>query len=232
LLSLCLASSGVVKTLSVTAFMLAWTHSVEKTEWQEDWRVTPQGLEIVEARVKGSGAGMEPPSDARLIGGWFDWKPSLPKRSEVVLGNSGMAGEWRFCADGQCRALSDILGHPVGAAVTTMRVCDASATPVVPPLDEAALCKFDSKAAPDKLIKACGVALNRETATLAEKIDVLRVRAGAWRAKGERRRALDDYDTALRLDPGQLAIRTERKSLFHEIELQGAMMPLKKPAQP
>jgi hypothetical protein len=40
-LSLCLASAGVVKTLSLVAFTLVWTHSIEKTEWQEDWRVTP-----------------------------------------------------------------------------------------------------------------------------------------------------------------------------------------------
>ena len=43
-LSLCLASAGVVKTLSVAAFTLVWTHSIEKIDWQEDWRVTPQGL--------------------------------------------------------------------------------------------------------------------------------------------------------------------------------------------
>lgn len=59
-MSLCVASAGVVKTLAVVAFTLAWTHSIEKTEWQEDWRVTPQGLELIAARVKGSGAGMEP----------------------------------------------------------------------------------------------------------------------------------------------------------------------------
>jgi hypothetical protein len=60
-LSLCLASAGVVKTLSIAAFTLVWTHSIEKTDWQEDWRITPKGLELVQARVKGSGAGMEPP---------------------------------------------------------------------------------------------------------------------------------------------------------------------------
>ena len=74
-LSLCLASAGVVKTLSVAAFTLAWTHSIEKIDWQEDWRITPQGLELVQARVKGSGAGMEPPPEARLVDGWFQWQP-------------------------------------------------------------------------------------------------------------------------------------------------------------
>jgi hypothetical protein len=123
-LSLCLASAGVVKTLSIAAFTLAWTHSIEKTDWQEDWRVTPQGLELVQARVKGSGAGMEPPAEARLINGWFRWRPKFAPMPEVVLGNSGAAGEWRLCHDGSCRTLSDIFGHPVGTDTTTMKACN------------------------------------------------------------------------------------------------------------
>jgi hypothetical protein len=43
---------------------------------------------------------------------------------ELVLGNSGAAGEWRLCSAGNCRTLSQILGHPVGANVTTMCACD------------------------------------------------------------------------------------------------------------
>ena len=121
--SLCLISSGVVKALSLAAFTLAWTHSVEKVEWQEDWRVTPRVLELVQARVKGSGAGMEPPPEARLINGWFQWQPQRPPMPELVLGNSGAAGEWRLCADGQCRTLSDIFGRSIGANVTTLRAC-------------------------------------------------------------------------------------------------------------
>lgn len=122
-LSLCLISAGVAKTLSVAAFTLVWTHSVEKVDWQEDWRITPNGLELVQARVKGSGAGMEPPPEARLVDGWFQWRPARPPMSEVNLGNSGAAGEWRFCSDGQCRTLSQIFGYPIGMNVTTMKPC-------------------------------------------------------------------------------------------------------------
>jgi hypothetical protein len=122
-LSLCLLSAGVVKTLSITAFTLVWTHSIEKVDWQEDWRVTATSLELVQARVKGSGAGMEPPSEARLVDGWFAWKPARAPMPEVVLGNSGAAGEWRLCNAGHCRTLSEIFGHPVGANVTIMRAC-------------------------------------------------------------------------------------------------------------
>jgi hypothetical protein len=122
-LSLCLASAGVVKMLALAAFTLVWTHSVEQIDWQEDWRVMPNGLELVQARVKGSGAGMEPPPEARLVDGWFQWQPRRAVMPEVVLGNSGAAGEWRLCSDGQCRTLSEILGYPVGVDVTVMRVC-------------------------------------------------------------------------------------------------------------
>lgn len=121
--SLCLASAGVVKTLALAAFTLAWTHSIEKVGWQEDWRVTPDGLQLVQARVKGSGAGMEPPPDARLIDGWFQWQPQRAPMPELALGNSGTAGEWRLCSGGKCRTLSEIFGHPIGANVTVLRRC-------------------------------------------------------------------------------------------------------------
>lgn len=123
-MSLCFLTAGGVKALALTVFTLAWTHSIEKVEWQEDWRVMPDGLELVQARVKGSGAGMEPPPEARLVGGWFQWQPKRAPMQEVVLGNSGAAGEWRVCHDGQCRTLSQIVGHPVGANVTKMKVCN------------------------------------------------------------------------------------------------------------
>jgi hypothetical protein len=122
-LSLCLASAGIVKTLAVATFTLVWTHSIEKVDWQEDWRVTSQGLELVEARIKGSGAGMEPPPDARLVEGWFQWQPQRAVMPEVALGNSGAAGEWRLCANGKCRTLSEIFSFSIGSNVTRMSAC-------------------------------------------------------------------------------------------------------------
>ena len=120
-MSLCFATAGGVKALALSAVTLVWTHSIEKVDWQEDWRVTPAGLELVQARVKGTGAGMEPPPEARLVDGWFQWRLKRAPMREVVLGNSGAAGEWRLCVSGKCRTLSDIFGYPIG--VTTMRVC-------------------------------------------------------------------------------------------------------------
>lgn len=122
-MSLCLISAGAVKILSLAAFTLAWTHSIEKIEWQEDWRVLPEGLQLVAARIKGSGAGMEPPPEARLVAGWLQWRPDSPPRPELALGNSGAAGEWRLCRDGSCQTLSDIFGRRLGAEVIRMRTC-------------------------------------------------------------------------------------------------------------
>lgn len=209
--------------------MLSWVHSVEKIEWQEDWRVTPQGLQIVQARVKGSGAGMEPPPDARLVDGWFRWTPQLPARREVVLGNSGLAGEWHICTDGKCEALSAILGRPVGANTTTMSVCkNEDAVPKA--LDARALTargsEFAAKGDNDRAIADFDAALTVDPSF----VDALNGRAMAWRAKGDRRKALADLDAALRFKPDFEIARANRKTLFHEIELQGAKMPLKPPA--
>ena len=123
-MSVCFIAGSITKALQVTAFTLAWTHSVEKTDWQEDWRVTPDGLMLVEARIKGSGAGIDPPPDARLIGGWWRWTPQPVGRREVVLGHSGAAGDWRICTGRRCRTLPDLLGPRFGTDAVMMRSCE------------------------------------------------------------------------------------------------------------
>ncbi|WP_394888934.1 DUF1850 domain-containing protein [Mesorhizobium sp. AaZ16] len=113
-MSLCVFAAGKTITLAATAFTLSWTHSVEKTRWEEDWRITPAGLKMVEARIKGSGAGMEPPQDARLEDGWWVYVPEIPPRPEIVLAASGATGTgWSLCAAGRCIELGAAAGEPV-----------------------------------------------------------------------------------------------------------------------
>ncbi|MBN9551249.1 MAG: DUF1850 domain-containing protein, partial [Alphaproteobacteria bacterium] len=76
-MSLCILTAGKTLTLAVAAFTLSWTHSVEKTGWQEDWKLTPSGLQVVQARIRGSGAGMEPPEGAVLRDGWWTYAPRI-----------------------------------------------------------------------------------------------------------------------------------------------------------
>jgi hypothetical protein len=112
--SLCVLGGPEVLRLAVTAFTLAWTHSVERTAWQEDWRVTPAGLVLVEARVRGSGAGMEPPEGARLAQGWWVYAPRRPPQPELLLAASGATGGgWSLCAGGRCRELGADAGPPL-----------------------------------------------------------------------------------------------------------------------
>lgn len=122
-MSLCIAAGAKVTVLAVSAFTLSWTHSVQKTRWEEDWRVTPSGLEITEARIQGSGAGMDPPADARLRGGWWRYRPDVPPRPELVLGASAATGSgWRVCGDGKCIDLAE--GEAAGRPFI-LRACRA-----------------------------------------------------------------------------------------------------------
>jgi hypothetical protein len=112
--ALCILAAGKTIVLAATAFTLSWTHSVEKTRWEEDWRITPAGLEIVEARVKGSGAGMEPPPDAVFKDGWWVYAPKIPARPEIVLAASGATGSgWSLCAAGKCIEFGAAASEPV-----------------------------------------------------------------------------------------------------------------------
>jgi hypothetical protein len=112
-MTLCILAAGKVTALAVSAFTLSWTHSVEKTAWQEAWRLTPQGLVAEWARVEGSGAGMEPPSGAVLDGAGYRYTPNLPPQPRLVLADSGAAGAWRLCAEGACIDLGGNGAEPI-----------------------------------------------------------------------------------------------------------------------
>jgi hypothetical protein len=114
-MSLCiLAAAGKTVTLTVAAFTLAWTHSVEKTLWQEEWKVLPSGLQILEARIKGSGAGMEPPEGAVLRDGWWVYRPAIKLQPRLVLAASGATGEgWTLCTVEDCRELGKAAGGTI-----------------------------------------------------------------------------------------------------------------------
>ena len=112
--ALCILTAGKVLTLAVGAFSLSWTHTVERTEWLEHWRVQPNGLQVTEAILQGSGAGMEPPPDAvRRDDGWH-YRPDVAPVKEVVLASSGAGNSvWTLCGGGDCFSLGAQSGQPV-----------------------------------------------------------------------------------------------------------------------
>ncbi len=118
-MSICLYAGGKAVTVAASLFTLSWTHSVEKIRWEEDWRQTPAGLEIVEARVRGAGAGMEIPDGAVFRDGAWAYRPAIGPRPEIVLARSGATvGGWRICGERGCREF----GAQAGDAVA-IRVC-------------------------------------------------------------------------------------------------------------
>ncbi len=53
MIGLCLGLAGVVwAQVPTDDFTLAWNHTIEKIRWEEDYRVTPDGLLLGEARVR------------------------------------------------------------------------------------------------------------------------------------------------------------------------------------
>lgn len=120
-MALCIAGSMVVSRIAAVAFTLAWTHSVEKTRWEEDWRIENASLQIVEARVEGSGAGMEPGPGARYDGRFWRWRPPVGPQREVKLRRSHESNEgWSLCSSNGCH----IIGASAGSSETiTLTAC-------------------------------------------------------------------------------------------------------------
>lgn len=110
-MALCIAGGAMLAQIAASGFTLAWTHSVERIPWQEDWRIEAGRLVLETARVKGSGAGIDPPPEARLENGWYVWHPR-ETRAEIILRRAPEVDDWRICVEGtECRRLGDIVGE-------------------------------------------------------------------------------------------------------------------------
>jgi hypothetical protein len=121
--AICLIVAGVVRaTIPGPEFTLSWDHSVEKTRWEERYLVTDEQLVLVEARVQGSGAGMEPPPGATLRDGNWAWHPHST-HPELRLTRSTFTRDYVVCATDRCATLGDRVGTTPEGAVVTLRPC-------------------------------------------------------------------------------------------------------------
>ena len=113
MIGLCLGLAGAVwAEVPTPAFTLGWMHTIEKIRWEEDYRVTPEGLLLGEARVKGSGAGMEIPDGAELREGSWHYQRQLPPLQPLHLGRTPEAGDYQLCFNQRCHSMSEWLGPP------------------------------------------------------------------------------------------------------------------------
>lgn len=123
LAALCLAAGAITARVPASHFTLRWQHSIEKVEWEEDYEVVGPWLFLSEARIRGSGAGMEPPPGSRLVDGVWHYRLKDPWRREVLLARSGFVADWELCVEGGCRRLWHWI--PVEAGTTMLRSCAA-----------------------------------------------------------------------------------------------------------
>lgn len=121
--AICLAAGALHAVLLANVFTLSWMHSVEKTEWQEDYRVVDGALRLEAARIKGSGAGMEPPDDAVLRDGWWEYRPQVAPMDTLRLTFSHATADYRLCWAGGCRMLGDLLEGLPDSAVVEIKPC-------------------------------------------------------------------------------------------------------------
>ncbi len=120
----CLAVGATLLALAAPGFTLSWTHSVEHVDWQEDWRVEGSALVLERARVRGSGAGMEPGDGATLEDGWWTW-PARLRTPALVLAASGATGKgWTLCSGDACHSIGAESATPV-----TLAPCPRRNTP-------------------------------------------------------------------------------------------------------
>jgi len=123
-MSLCLAAGALSATLAVQGFTLAWTHSIEKVRWEEDWLVESRQLAIVAARTQGFGAGMEPPVDAVLHDGYWHYRPAVAPMDRLTLAHSPYTQGYELCIAGVCRPLVNFLPGIGESATIVVTACD------------------------------------------------------------------------------------------------------------
>ena len=106
----CLLVAGALRAvIPADHFTVAWMHSVEKTRWEERYRVGPADLHLIEARIQGSGAGIDPPAEAVLRNGWWTWKPSVGPLPELRLTLSPFTRDYDLCWHGRCHTLRHLV---------------------------------------------------------------------------------------------------------------------------
>ena len=115
-----LAAGVVVATLPTSEFTIEWRHSVEKTRWEERYRIDGRQLVLVSASIEGMGAGMEPPVQARFADGRWTWEPMRPI-AELRLMQSPYVPGYTICWNSRCQPLATLVSEPLGSVA--FRAC-------------------------------------------------------------------------------------------------------------
>lgn len=120
---LCLAAAALSVALPIQDFTLAWTHSIEKIRWEEDYRIEGTQLILSEARILGTGAGMEPPEGSVLKDGVYHYHPELRTVQRLNLARSVYVADYELCWDGICHPMKEVAGPVDTAPAVEVFVC-------------------------------------------------------------------------------------------------------------
>lgn len=124
MIALCLSAGALSATILTQSFTLAWMHSVEKIRWEEDWKIENAHLHVSSARIKGTGAGMEPPLDALFKNGAWHYTPHIQPLKRVILSHSPYTKEYELCLGLICKPLSFYLPNLEKSATITLEACE------------------------------------------------------------------------------------------------------------
>ncbi len=127
-LGVCLALAGAPAQPPVFVpaqqFTLAWTHSIERVRWEEDYTIIDgqePRLQAGKARIKGSAAGMEPPPEAVKRDGWYEYQPHQWPDTPLRLTRSGYTPDYDWCEQQTCQPMEDLL--PTDGDITLLYPC-------------------------------------------------------------------------------------------------------------
>jgi hypothetical protein len=126
-LGICMTAAALSISLPLQAFTLAWNHSIEKILWEEDYQVVASAdgprLLLLEARIRGSGAGMEPPPDAVLRDGVWHYTPTLAPLESLQLARFGAMRDYSVCWQGDCHSMTDLVAPAAKAPLVQVVAC-------------------------------------------------------------------------------------------------------------
>lgn len=124
--AVCLIAAGAIRAvLPADEFTLGWEHSVEKTRWEETYRIDGDRLLLTSARVQGFGAGMEAAEGAVLRGGWWTWTPAPHSIAALPLTQSTYTSDWTLCWKDVCRNLSVLAPPAAEGSVVRLVACES-----------------------------------------------------------------------------------------------------------
>jgi hypothetical protein len=119
-------AGGLQLEIPANSFTLRWQHSIEKIDWEEDYTMVGDWLFLSSARVRGGGAGMEPPPESFYNQGVWHYRPAPDIRwtRQLLLTRSEFARDYEICLVGTCQPLSRWI--PVAAGTTVAAPCGPS----------------------------------------------------------------------------------------------------------